>query len=214
MSAMGRAGVFLLVAVSAGAGACTRSGSATSGEERIATRGPEIMGNSPYTKPEGIEEAVLAGGCFWGMEEILRAVPGIVDTEVGYTGGTTPSPRYRDVKTGETGHAEAIRIYFDPKKISYDEILDEWFFRMHDPTTRNRQGNDRGTQYRSAIFVTSPEQRRTAEAARKRAGESGRWRAPIVTEIFDAGAFTPAEEEHQDYLQKHPGGYTCHFMRD
>jgi len=161
-----------------------------------------------------LETTVLAGGCFWGMEDILRKVPGIIETEVGYAGGTTARPTYEDVKTGRTGHAESIRIVFDPKKISYEELLDKWFFRMHDPTTANRQGNDVGTQYRSAIFVSSEEQRKAAEAVKKRLNESGKWKRPIVTEIAKAGAFTPAEDYHQDYLEKHPGGYTCHYLRD
>lgn len=161
-----------------------------------------------------VEEAVLAGGCFWGMEEILRSVPGVIETTVGYAGGSTPAPSYEQVRTGRTGHAEAIRILFDPKRLSYEELLDEWFFKMHDPTTPNQQGNDRGSQYRSAIFVTSEKQREAAELAKRRAAESGRWKRPIVTEIVPAGAFTPAEDYHQKYLEKHPGGYTCHFMRD
>ncbi|HTV25381.1 MAG TPA: bifunctional methionine sulfoxide reductase B/A protein [Polyangiaceae bacterium] len=161
-----------------------------------------------------LEIAVLAGGCFWGMEDILRKVPGVVSTEVGYTGGDTSSPRYDDVHTGATGHAEAVRIVFEPSKLSYSDLLEKWFFRMHDPTTRNRQGNDVGTQYRSAIFVTSPEQRRVAEEVKKRVDERHQWPAPVVTEISDAGAFTLAEDEHQDYLQKHPGGYTCHYLRE
>jgi peptide methionine sulfoxide reductase msrA/msrB len=160
-----------------------------------------------------VEEAVLAGGCFWGMEDILRKVPGVLDTEVGYAGGSTASPRYTDVKTGRTGHAEAIRVHFDPSKLTYADLLEKWFFKMHDPTTKDRQGNDRGSQYRSAIFVTSPEQRRVAEEVTRRVDASGRWKAPIVTEIVDAGPFTPAEDYHQDYLEKNPGGYTCHFMR-
>jgi peptide methionine sulfoxide reductase msrA/msrB len=160
-----------------------------------------------------LEEAVLAGGCFWGMEEILRKIPGVITTEVGYTGGSTANPVYDDVHTGRTGHAEAVRIYFDPKKLSYEDLLESWFFRMHDPTTRNQQGNDRGTQYRSAIFVTSPEQREIAERVKRRVDASGKWKAPIVTEIVEATAFTLAEPEHQAYLQKHPGGYSCHFMR-
>ena len=161
-----------------------------------------------------LETAVLAGGCFWGMEEILRQVPGVVDTEVGYTGGTTRKPTYEDVKHGDTGHAESIRIVFDPKKLSYADLLERWFFKMHDPTTLNRQGNDMGTQYRSAIFVTSPEQRRVAEEVRARVDKSGDWKRPVVTAIVDASEFTPAEDYHQDYLEKHPGGYTCHYMRE
>jgi len=161
-----------------------------------------------------LETAVLAGGCFWGMEEILRKVPGVIETEVGYAGGSTQRPTYEDVKTGRTGHAEAIRVVFDPKKLSYSELLEKWFFRMHDPTTANRQGNDVGTQYRSAIFVSSEEQRKAAEAVKKRLNDSGKWKRPIVTEIANAGPFTPAEDYHQDYLEKHPGGYTCHYLRD
>jgi peptide methionine sulfoxide reductase msrA/msrB len=160
------------------------------------------------------ETAVLAGGCFWGMEEILRKIPGVLEIQVGYTGGKTAHPTYADVHDGTTGHAEAVRVVFDPSKLSYADLLDKWFFRMHDPTTKNRQGNDVGSQYRSAIFVTSPAQRKVAEEAKARAGKSGRWKNPIVTEIVDAGSWTPAEAYHQDYLQKNPGGYTCHYMRD
>jgi peptide methionine sulfoxide reductase msrA/msrB len=161
-----------------------------------------------------LETAVLAGGCFWGMEELLRQIPGVVETEVGYTGGTSGHPTYEDVHTGATGHAEAVRITFDPKKLSYQDLLEKWFFRMHDPTTLNRQGNDTGTQYRSAIFVTSPAQKEVAQAVKARVDKSGKWKRPVVTEIVAAGTFTPAEDYHQDYLQKHPGGYTCHYMRE
>ncbi len=161
-----------------------------------------------------LETAILAGGCFWGMEDILRKIPGVIETEVGYTGGKTAHPTYEDVHTGQTGHAESVRVVFDPKKLSYADLLEKWFFRMHDPTTRNQQGNDMGSQYRSAIFVTSPEQRKTAEAVKARAAKSGRWKNPIVTEIVDAGPFTPAEAYHQKYLEKNPGGYTCHYLRN
>jgi peptide methionine sulfoxide reductase msrA/msrB len=161
-----------------------------------------------------LETAVLAGGCFWGMEEIIRKIPGVLETEVGYTGGAMAKPTYEDVHTGRTGHAEAIRITFDPTKLSYEELLEKWFFRMHNPTTKNQQGNDMGTQYRSAIFVTSPAQREAAERVKKRVDASGKWKAPVVTEIVDAGPFTLAEDYHQDYLQKHPGGYSCHYLRD
>jgi peptide methionine sulfoxide reductase msrA/msrB len=160
-----------------------------------------------------VEIAVLAGGCFWGMEEILRKIPGVISVEAGYTGGSTESPRYEDVHTGDTGHAEAVRVVFEPSKVTYADLLEKWFFRMHDPTTKNRQGNDIGTQYRSAIFVTTPEQRTTAEQVKARVAASGEWRNPITTEVVDAGPFTLAEDEHQDYLQKNPGGYTCHYMR-
>jgi len=159
------------------------------------------------------ETAVLAGGCFWGMEEILRQQPGVLDTEVGYAGGSLENPTYEDMKTGTTGHAEAIRIVFDPQKTSYSALLSV-FFRMHDPTTPNRQGNDVGSQYRSAIFYFSPEQKAAAEEAVRAANASGRWKRPVVTEIAPAGTFWPAEGYHQDYLQKHPGGYTCHYLRD
>lgn len=159
------------------------------------------------------QTAVLAGGCFWGMEDILRTIPGVIETEVGYTGGTTSNATYPDVRTGRTGHAESIRVVFDPDRVSYEHILGV-FFRMHDPTTPNRQGNDVGTQYRSAIFYLDEEQRKTAEAVKARVDASGKWKRPIVTEIVKAGEFWAAEEYHQDYLEKNPGGYTCHFLRD
>jgi len=161
-----------------------------------------------------VEEAVLAGGCFWGMEDILAKVPGVIETTVGYAGGTTANPNYEQVKSGRTGHAEAVRILFDPKRVSFEQLLEEWFFKMHDPTTKDRQGNDRGSQYRSAIFVTSAEQRAVAQRVKDKAQASGRWADALVTEIVEAGPFTPAEDIHQKYLVKHPGGYTCHFMRD
>jgi peptide methionine sulfoxide reductase msrA/msrB len=159
------------------------------------------------------EVAVLAGGCFWGMEEILRGIPGVVETIVGYTGGTTSNATYEDVHSGKTGHAESVRIVFDPDKLSYEDLLG-WFFRMHDPTTPNRQGNDVGTQYRSAIFYESDEQRRVAEKVKASVEASGKWKRPITTEIVTATEFWPAEDYHQNYLQKHPGGYSCHYLRD
>lgn len=159
------------------------------------------------------ETATLAGGCFWGVEELIRQLDGVVDTEVGYTGGTVPNATYEMVKTGRTGHAESIRITFDPSRISYEEIL-RFFFRLHDPTTKNRQGNDVGSQYRSAIFVHDAAQRETAELVKKEVDASGKWPAPVVTEIVDASDFWSAESYHQDYLQKHPNGYTCHWVRD
>ena len=162
-------------------------------------------------KPK-LETATLAGGCFWGVEDILRALPGVSDPVVGYTGGKTENPKYEDVHAGTTGHAESIELKFDPAKISYGAILD-MFFKMHDPTTPNRQGNDVGTQYRSAIFYHGEAQKKEAEAAVKRAQASGRWKRPITTEVVPAGKFWPAEDYHQDYLKKHPGGYTCHYVR-
>jgi peptide methionine sulfoxide reductase msrA/msrB len=169
---------------------------------------------SPTPPPVRTETAILAGGCFWGMEEILRTVPGVVATDVGYAGGTTSGPSYEDVSSGATGHAESVRVVFDPAVLAYEDLLEKWFFRMHDPTTKNRQGNDVGSQYRSAIFVTSDAQRAAAERVVQRVNASGKWQAPVVTEIASAGPFTPAETSHQDYLQKHPGGYTCHYLRD
>ncbi|HVP28325.1 MAG TPA: bifunctional methionine sulfoxide reductase B/A protein [Myxococcota bacterium] len=167
----------------------------------------------PANAPAGLAVATLAGGCFWGVEELIRALPGVVDTQVGYTGGTTARPGYREICEGDTGHAEAVRITFDPAKTSYGQIL-EHFFRLHDPTTPNRQGNDVGTQYRSAIFYHDDEQKKIAEEVRARVDASGKWARPVVTEIVPARPWFDAEEYHQDYLQKNPGGYTCHFVRD
>jgi methionine-S-sulfoxide reductase len=157
------------------------------------------------------EKATLAGGCFWGVEELIRKLPGVINTEVGYTGGTLANPRYEDMKKGNTGHAESIEIEFDPAKVSYDEILD-FFFRLHDPTTANRQGNDVGTQYRSAIFYHDEKQREAAERAKQRA--QPKWPRPIVTDVVPTSQFWAAEDYHQDYLQRIPWGYTCHFVRD
>ncbi|HRI13700.1 MAG TPA: bifunctional methionine sulfoxide reductase B/A protein [Verrucomicrobiota bacterium] len=159
------------------------------------------------------ETAILAGGCFWGMEEIVRKLPGVVETTVGYTGGTVANPTYEQVCTGRTGHAEGLEIIFDPAKLSYEQLLG-YFFRMHDPTTLNRQHNDVGTQYRSAIFYTSPEQKKTAERVKTEVDKSGKWKRPVVTEITEASKFYPGEDYHQDYLIKRPGGYNCHILRD
>ncbi|MGE5784609.1 MAG: bifunctional methionine sulfoxide reductase B/A protein [Myxococcales bacterium] len=160
-----------------------------------------------------LEESYLAGGCFWGMQELLRKVPGVVQTEVGYMGGTTQNPTYEDVRTGRTGFAETVRVVFDPKQLTYVDLLENWFFRMHDPTTVNQQGNDRGTQYRSVIFVTNDEQKQQATQSIQRVQQSGRWKKPIVTQIQTAEQFYRAEDYHQDYLEKNPGGYTCHYLR-
>jgi peptide methionine sulfoxide reductase msrA/msrB len=159
------------------------------------------------------ETAILAGGCFWGMEEIIRKIPGVTKTTVGYSGGTTADPTYEDVCTGETGHAESIQVEFDSSRLSYEKLLD-YFFRMHDPTTLNRQHNDVGTQYRSAIFYTTEAQKQTAQRVKEQWDKSGKFSRPITTEITAAGKFYPAEEYHQNYLVKHPGGYTCHVLRD
>jgi len=176
--------------------------------QAAADAGPE-----PAHAPAGLAVATLAGGCFWGVDELIRALPGVVGTQAGYTGGTTDRPTYRDICEGDTGHAESVRITFDPAKISYAEIL-EFFFRLHDPTTPNRQGNDVGTQYRSAIFFHDDEQRKTAEEVRARVDGSGKWPRPVTTEIVPAKKWWAAEDYHQDYLQKNPGGYNCHFVRD
>jgi methionine-S-sulfoxide reductase len=160
------------------------------------------------------EVATLAGGCFWGVEEILREVPGVIDTEVGYTGGWLENPTYDDTHDSKSGHAEAIRVTFDPSVLSYEDLLEKWFFKLHDPTTLNRQGNDVGTQYRSALFPHTPEQKATAEMVKARVEASGKWKQPITTSIEPDSAWYSAEIYHQDYLRKHPGGYSCHFMRD
>jgi methionine-S-sulfoxide reductase len=164
------------------------------------------------TKPSKNRLAIFAGGCFWGMEHILREIPGVLDTTVGYTGGQTKFPTYKEVCSGQTGHAEAIEIEFDSTKVSYEELL-RFFFRMHDPTTLNRQHNDVGTQYRSAIFYESEEQKQTALKVIKDLQKAGKFSRPIVTEVSEVSTFYPAEKEHQDYLQTNPGGYNCHILR-
>ncbi len=169
-------------------------------------------GEQPGCVPT-LETAVLAGGCFWGMEEIIRKIPGVVSTEVGYAGGRA-GVTYEDMHHDTSGNAEAVRIVFDPKRLSYEDLLENWFFRMHDPTTPLRQGNDVGPQYRSVIFAASPEQHAAAERVKRRVNESGKWPRPLVTEISDSKTFTVAEDYHQDYLQKNPGGYSCHYLRD
>jgi peptide methionine sulfoxide reductase msrA/msrB len=157
--------------------------------------------------------ATLSGGCFWGVEELIRKLPGVLQVTVGYTGGTTVNPVYEDVHSGSTGHAEAVQIVFDPKVLSYESIL-RYFFRLHDPTTPNRQGNDVGTQYRSAIFYHGEGQRQIAERVKAEVDRSGKWPAKVVTQVVPASTFYPAEDYHQDYLQKHPNGYTCHYLRN
>ena len=154
------------------------------------------------------ETAILAGGCFWGMQELVRSLPGVVSTRVGYTGGDVPNATYRNHGT----HAEAIEIVFDPGKTDFRELL-EFFFQIHDPTTPNRQGNDRGTSYRSAIYYTSLEQKGIAEDTIADVDASGLWPGKVVTQVEAAGDFWEAEPEHQDYLQRYPTGYTCHFVR-
>lgn len=154
------------------------------------------------------ETAILAGGCFWGMEELLRRIPGVLSTRVGYTGGDVPNATYRHHGT----HAEALEVVFDPGQISYRQIL-EFFFQIHDPSTADRQGNDLGTSYRSGIYYLDDEQKRMAERTIADVDASGLWPGKAVTEIVPAGPFWEAEPEHQDYLERDPGGYTCHFIR-
>lgn len=166
-----------------------------------------------FAKKKEWETATLAGGCFWGVEDLFRSQKGVIETMVGYTGGKTNEPTYNLVKLGTSGHAEAVRILFDPKILKYEDLL-LLFFKLHDPTTLNQQGNDIGTQYRSAIFYETDEQKSIAEKVKERVNKSGAWKKPIVTEITSASEFWSAEEYHQKYLVKTPGGYTCHFIRD
>ncbi|MEE4272114.1 MAG: peptide-methionine (S)-S-oxide reductase MsrA [Thermoanaerobaculales bacterium] len=166
--------------------------------------GADVAAPEDTAFAETTETAILAGGCFWGMEDLLRELDGVLDTEVGYAA---------DADTKFTTGAEAVRIVFDPTRISYEELLD-FYFRIHNPTTKHRQGNDVGAEYRSAIFVLSDEQRATAERVRAEVDASGFWKKPLVTEINQAGPFKVAKEAHQDYLEKNPGGYTCHYYRE
>ena len=162
----------------------------------------------PHADARSLKKATLAGGCFWGVEELIRKLPGVVETNVGYTGGDVANATYKH----HEGHAEAVEITYDPKQISYEQIL-EFFFKMHDPTTLNRQGNDIGSSYRSAIFYHDDEQRQIAERVKAKVDKSGAWKRPVVTEIVPAKTFWTAEEYHQDYLEKNPHGYTCHYVR-
>ena len=154
------------------------------------------------------ERAIFAGGCFWGVQELLRKMPGVVSTRVGYSGGDVPNATYRNHGT----HAEAVEIVFDPSRIGYRDLL-EFFFQIHDPSTVDRQGNDRGASYRSAIYYTTPEQQRIAGDTIADVDASGLWPGKVVTEVEPAGEFWEAEPEHQDYLQRYPTGYTCHYVR-
>jgi len=183
-------GRYLALFASAGAGAKAKKGDKT------------------VNKTAREETVDLAGGCFWGMQEILRKIPGVLRTEVGYEGGRVDHATYEN----HEGHAETVRVVFDPTKLKFDTLL-RWYFRMHDPTTPNRQGNDAGTSYRSALFYHSDEQKKAAEAFIARLDAHGKWGKPITTEVTKAGDFWRAEEYHQDYLEKHPTGYTCHFLR-
>ena len=175
----------------------------------------QVMPNSsklPPLKNPKQEIAYLAGGCFWGMEELIRQQKGVVETEVGYMGDESPSPTYELIHTGSTNFAETVKVVFDPTQTNYQKILN-YFFKIHDPTTMNQQGNDKGKQYRSAIFYTSDAQKKLAETTIKKVNDLKVWKKPIVTQITSAGPWAKAEDYHQDYLQKNPQGYTCHFER-
>lgn len=165
-----------------------------------------------FADKKGWQVATLAGGCFWGMEDLLKQTTGVIETQVGYTGGELKNATYNSVKTGVTGHAETVQILFDPEKVKYDDIL-VTFFKVHDPTTENRQGNDTGSQYRSAIFVKDASQEAAAKKMIERVNKSNAWGKPVVTKIVPLQEFWRAEDYHQDYLTKNPGGYTCHYPR-
>ena len=168
----------------------------------------------PRATPNGPREvAIVAGGCFWGMENVMRKAPGIASIEVGYAGGKSTKVGYEDVSSGETGHAESVRIVFDPSVISYEDLLVHYFFRGHDPTMLDHQNNDWGTQYRSEIFTTTADQAAIAQRAKERVAKSGKWGHTIVTRIEPATTFVRAEDYHQDYLIKHPNGYNDHYLR-
>ncbi len=167
---------------------------------------------SPAEKPANLETATFAAGCFWGVEEFFQKIPGVMEAKVGYTGGKTASPKYDDMHDGKTMHAESVEIKFDPLKVKYTELLEK-FFLMHDPTTKDRQGNDVGSQYRSAIFYHGEKQKQQAIAFKAKVEKSGAWKAPITTEVNEATKFWDAEEYHQDYLVKNPGGYDNHYVR-
>ncbi len=166
-----------------------------------------------FSQKKNWKTAILAGGCFWGVEELFRTEKGVIETVVGYTGGTLKDPTYEVVKKGLTGHAEALKILFDPTLVSFEALL-KLFFKLHDPTSTNRQGNDIGTQYRSSIFFLDEDQKKVAERVKALVDTSGVWKKPVVTEILAASDFYSAEEFHQKYLLQNPGGYTCHFVRD
>ena len=171
---------------------------------------PEASASGKSAAYEGdLEVAIVAGGCFWGVQELIRELPGVVRSDVGYTGGNVANATYRN----HEGHAEAVRIKFDPNKLQYEDLL-RYFFRLHDPTTMNRQGNDTGSSYRSAIFYLDERQKEIAEKVKAEVDRSGKWKSPVVTEITAAGPYWVAEDYHQDYLQKDPNGYTCHWLRD
>ncbi|MGE3261796.1 MAG: peptide-methionine (S)-S-oxide reductase MsrA [Bacteriovoracia bacterium] len=174
---------------------------------------PGLSFASPKASPPQTETALFAAGCFWGSEEFFRKIPGVMSTSVGYAGGKMENPSYEAVSAGKTGHAEVVKVEFDPKKVSYEKLLDQ-FFKMHDPTTLNRQGNDVGPQYRSAIFFESGAQKKIAEEFKRKVEKSGAWKGKITTEIAPASKFFPAEDYHQHYLIKNPDGYDNHYLRN
>jgi methionine-S-sulfoxide reductase len=169
-----------------------------------------LLSGSSYAA--SLETATFSAGCFWGSEEYFRKIPGVVETRVGYTGGSKAAT-YGEVSSGTTGHAESVEVKFDPQKVSYRDLLIQ-FFKIHDPTTLNQQGNDRGTQYRSAVFTHSEKQQKIADDLKGKIEKSGAWKKPITTEIVPAKVFYPAEDYHQKYLLKNPGGYDNHFVRE
>ena len=171
---------------------------------------PTTTPNTPKVKTE---TATFAAGCYWGTEKYFDSVPGVISSRVGFTGGQTPNPKYEDTHNGHTGHAESVEIQFDPKKVTYTQLL-ERFFKIHDPTTKNRQINDVGTQYRSAIFTHGKAQQEAAREVMKRIEKSGAWHAPLTTEVSEAQTFWPGPAEHQKYLEIHRDGYDNHFVRD
>jgi peptide methionine sulfoxide reductase msrA/msrB len=173
-----------------------------------------MVAEASPAKPSGKQEvAILAGGCFWGMENVMRKAPGVLSIEVGYAGGKATSVSYEQVSDGDTGHAESVRIVFDPAQISYADLLTHWYFRGHDPTQLDHQNNDVGTQYRSEIFTTTPEQFAIALQIKARVDHSGKWHKPVVTRIEPATTWVRAEDYHQDYLLKNPNGYNDHYLR-
>ncbi|MEO5668032.1 MAG: peptide-methionine (S)-S-oxide reductase MsrA [Bdellovibrionota bacterium] len=175
--------------------------------------GVAVVASALAQKPQSkVEVAELAAGCFWGVEESFRTIPGVTSTEVGYEGGSLAKPSYEAVSSGRSGHAETVKIAFDPSKVSYAQLLDH-FFKMHDPTTLNAQGNDRGTQYRSAIFYRDEKQKAEAMTFMAKVEKSGAWKSKVMTSLEKGGGFNPAEDYHQKYLVKHPGGYDNHYMR-
>lgn len=206
-------GLVLLMSATVKANTAVKSQATTKTEATSVKKSEKKEVSMTSDKNAHTEVAYLAGGCFWGVQDLIRKIPGVIHTEVGYSGGDSADPTYDLVKTGRSGHAEAVKIEFDSKKVSFLVILDH-FFRLHDPTTLNQQGNDIGTQYRSAIFYVSDEQKKIAEAKKQEVEHSKKWKRPVVTAIVPFKKFYKAEDYHQDYLEKNPGGYTCHYYRD